>query len=117
MARGCLQRRLAIAQLSASEQFKIEKDQFKLRQSEEGFLVILTLTNREFEAEGFLAPLPPKLELSFNEWQSAYRQIEAVRSCIAPKPGVRLTPKGVTIHSESEHTLAVKAHRFFKRTF
>lgn len=50
----------------------------KLRQSEEGFLVILTLTNREFEAEGFLALLPPKLELSFNNWQSAYRQIEAV---------------------------------------
>lgn len=39
--------------------------------------------------------------LSFNKWQSAYRQIEAVRSCIAPKPGIRLTPKGVTIHSES----------------
>jgi hypothetical protein len=79
------------------------------RTSEEGFLVILTSTNREHETEGVLAPLPKELELSFNKWQSAYRQIEAVRSCIAPAPGVRLTPKGVTIYSNSEHTNAVKA--------
>ncbi|MBD1808476.1 substrate-binding domain-containing protein [Microcoleus sp. FACHB-SPT15] len=80
------------------------------RTSEEGFLVILTSTNREHETEGVLAPLPKELELSFNKWQSAYRQIDAVRSCIAPAPGVRLTPKGVTIYSNSEHTNAVKAH-------
>jgi hypothetical protein len=80
------------------------------RTSEEGFLVILTSTNREHETEGFLAPLPKELELSFNKWQSAYRQIEAVRSCIAPAPGLRLTPKGVTICSNSEHTDSVKAH-------
>ncbi len=78
------------------------------RTSDEGFLVILTSTNREFETEGFLSPLPKELESSFNQWQLAYRQIEAVRSCIAPKPGMRLTPKAVTIHSQSEHTLAVK---------
>lgn len=76
------------------------------RTSAEGFLVILTATNWEFETEGFLPPLPPELESSFNQWQSAYRQIEDVRSYIAPAPGVRsltpvfrLTPKGVTIHS------------------
>ena len=80
------------------------------RTSEEGFLVILTSTNREHETEGVLAPLPKELELSFNKWQSAYRQIEAVRSCIAPAPGLRLTPKGVTIYSNSEHTNAVKTH-------
>lgn len=80
------------------------------RTSQEGFLVILTGTNREFETEGFLSPLPAELESSFNKWQSAYRQIEAVRSYIAPAPGVRLTPKGVTIHSNSDHTHAVKAH-------
>jgi ABC-type phosphate transport system substrate-binding protein len=80
------------------------------RTSEEGFLVILTSTNREHETEGVLAPLPKELELSFNKWQSAYRQIEAVRSCIAPAPGVRLTQKGVTIHSNSEHTNAVKTN-------
>jgi len=80
------------------------------RTSEEGFLVILTSTNREHETEGFLAPLPKELELSFNKWQSAYRQIEAVRSCIAPAPGLRLTPKGVTICSNSENTDSVKAH-------
>jgi ABC-type phosphate transport system substrate-binding protein len=78
------------------------------RTSNEGFLVILSSTNWGVETEGLLSPLPKELELSFNKWQSAYRQIEAVRSCLAPKPGVRLTPKGVTIHSESEHILAVK---------
>lgn len=78
--------------------------------SEEGFLVILTATNRDFETEGFLPPLPPELELSFNQWQLAYRQIETVRSCIAPAPGLRLTPKGVTIHSNSEHIAEVKAY-------
>ena len=80
------------------------------RTSHEGFLAILTGTNRAFETEGVLPPLPPELELSFNQWQSTYRQIDAVRSCIAPAPGVRLTPKGVTIHSNSEHTASVKAY-------
>lgn len=80
------------------------------RTSQEGYLVILTATNREFETEGFLPPLPPELLSSFNQWQSAYRQIEDVRSYIAPAPGVRLTPKGVTIHSSWEYTNAVKAH-------
>lgn len=33
-----------------------------------------------------------------------------MRSYIAPAPGLRLTPKGVTIHSNLEYTNAVKAH-------
>ncbi|MCC5666043.1 substrate-binding domain-containing protein [Nostoc sp. CHAB 5784] len=78
------------------------------RNSTDGFLVILTAKNLDEETEGFLPPLPPNLESSFNEWQSAYRQIEAVRSCVAPAPGLRLTPKSVTIHSHGEHTGAVK---------
>ncbi|WP_118161957.1 substrate-binding domain-containing protein [Nostoc sphaeroides] len=78
------------------------------RNSTDGFLVILTAKNLDEETEGFLPPLPPNLESSFNEWQSAYRQIEAVRSCVAPAPGLRLTPKSVTIHSHGEYTGAVK---------
>ncbi|WP_392534446.1 substrate-binding domain-containing protein [Nostoc sp. C117] len=74
------------------------------RNSPDGFLVILTAKNLDEETEGFLPPLPPNLESSFNEWQSAYRQIEAVRSCAT----FRLTPKSVTIHSHAEHTGAVK---------
>jgi ABC-type phosphate transport system substrate-binding protein len=74
------------------------------RSSQEGFLVILTAKNVDEETEGFLPPLPQNLESSFNEWQSAYRQIEAVRSCAT----FRLTPKSVTIHSSAEYTLAVK---------
>jgi ABC-type phosphate transport system substrate-binding protein len=74
------------------------------RNSPDGFLVILTAKNLDEETEGFLPPLPPNLESSFNEWQSAYRQIQAVRSCAT----FRLTPKNVTIHSHAAHTLAVK---------
>ncbi|MFN6484587.1 MULTISPECIES: substrate-binding domain-containing protein [unclassified Nostoc] len=78
------------------------------RTSDEGFLVILRAKNLDEETEGFLPPLLPELESSFNKWQSAYRQIEAVRSCVAPAPGLRLTPKSITIHSHAEHTGAVK---------
>ncbi|QSJ16066.1 substrate-binding domain-containing protein [Nostoc sp. UHCC 0702] len=81
----------------------------KLRgNSQEGFLVILRAKNLEEETEGFLPPLLPELESSFNQWQLAYRQIEAVRSCIAPAPGIRLTPKKATNYSHAEHTVAVK---------
>ncbi|GAB1543008.1 hypothetical protein NUACC21_56820 [Scytonema sp. NUACC21] len=80
------------------------------RTSEEGFLVILTATNREYETEGFLLPLPPELETSFMQWQLAYRQIEDVRSYIAPAPGLRLTPKSVTVHSNLEHAKALKTN-------
>ncbi len=81
----------------------------KLRPTlEAGFLV--TLTTNQVEREGFLPPLPTELESSFKNWQLGYRQIEAVRSCIAPKPGMRLTPKAVTIHSNAEYTVAVKDH-------
>ncbi|MBW4677026.1 MAG: substrate-binding domain-containing protein [Desmonostoc geniculatum HA4340-LM1] len=77
----------------------------KLRRNlPDGFLVILTVKNLDEETEGFLPPLPANLESSFNEWQSAYRQIEAVRSCAT----FRLTPKSVTIHSHAEQTAAVK---------
>lgn len=78
------------------------------RTSEAGFLVILTTTDKDFEAEGILPPLPLELESSFQQWQLAYRQIDAVRSCIAPAPGLRLTPKSATVHSNLEHTQAVK---------
>ncbi|MBW4665970.1 MAG: substrate-binding domain-containing protein [Cyanomargarita calcarea GSE-NOS-MK-12-04C] len=76
--------------------------------SEQGFLV--TLMANQVETEGFLPLLPPELESSFNNWQLGYRQIEEVRSCIAPTPGMRLTPKAVTIHSNAEYTVAVKDH-------
>ncbi|BAY79132.1 phosphate ABC transporter periplasmic phosphate-binding protein (plasmid) [Nostoc linckia NIES-25] len=80
------------------------------RTSQEGFLVILRVKNLEEETEGLLPPLPPELKSSFNQWQSAYRQIEAVRSCVAPAPGLRIVPKTVTIYSHEEHTIAVKKH-------
>jgi hypothetical protein len=78
----------------------------KLRKTSEGFFA--NLTAKSLDVEGYLPPLPPELESSFDIWQSAYRQIDAVRSCIAPEPGLRLTPKSATIYSTGEHTLAVK---------
>ncbi len=80
----------------------------KIRESKQGFQVDLTARSLEVEAEGFLPPLPPQLETSFNNWQLAYRQIDAVRSYIAPAPGMRIAPKGVTKYSSAEHTTSVK---------
>lgn len=83
----------------------------KIRRADsEGFLAILTAKQLEVETEGFLPPLPPDLSSSFNQWQLAYRQIEDVRSCIAPTPGIRLTPKSVKYYSGAEHTVAVKEY-------
>jgi ABC-type phosphate transport system substrate-binding protein len=78
------------------------------RNSQDGFLAILTAKDLQAEIEGFLPSLPPGLESSFNQWQLAYRQIEDVRSLIAPAPGMRLTPKSVKHYSSAEHTLAVE---------
>lgn len=80
----------------------------KIRESKQGFQVDLTAKQLDVETEGFLPVLPPQLETSFNNWQLAYRQIEAVRSYIAPAPGMRITPKSVTKYSSAEHTTSVK---------
>lgn len=80
----------------------------KIRESKQGFQVDLTAKQLDVETEGFLRALPPQLETSFNNWQLAYRQIEAVRSYIAPSPGMRITPKKVTKSSSAEHTISVK---------
>ena len=83
----------------------------KLRgNSQQGWNVDLTVRELEIEAEGFLPSLPPELESSLKKWQSAYRQIDTVRSCIAPKPGIRVEPKSVTRNSSVEHTTVVSKH-------
>jgi hypothetical protein len=74
---------------------------------DEGFLVILTAKNLEVETEGFLPSLPPELTSSYEDWQSAYRQIDDVRSCIT---GLRLTPKKVINYSPGEYIVGVKEH-------
>ncbi|XHR83380.1 MAG: substrate-binding domain-containing protein [Gloeotrichia echinulata GP01] len=74
---------------------------------DEGFLVILTAKNLEVETEGFLPSLPPELTSSYEGWQSAYRQIDDVRSCIT---GLRLTPKKVINYSPGEYIVGVKEH-------
>ncbi|MEL6457140.1 MAG: substrate-binding domain-containing protein [Cyanobacteria bacterium J06621_15] len=79
----------------------------KIRESKAGFQVDLTAKQLDIETEGFLPPLPPKLESSFNNWQLAYRQIDAVRSVFTSRQ-VRLTPKSVTKYSSAEYTNTVK---------
>ncbi|MCJ8278411.1 MAG: substrate-binding domain-containing protein [Rivularia sp. ALOHA_DT_140] len=77
----------------------------KIRESKEGFQVDLTAKQLDVETEGFLPPpLPSQLESSFNNWQLAYRQIDAVRSVFTS----RLTPKSVTKYSSAEYTTSVK---------
>ncbi|AFY56153.1 ABC-type phosphate transport system, periplasmic component [Rivularia sp. PCC 7116] len=79
----------------------------KIRESKEGFQVDLTARELYIEAEGYLPPLPPKLETSFNNWQLAYREIDAVRS-VFTSTQVRLTPKNITKYSSAEYTTSVK---------
>lgn len=79
----------------------------KLRESKQGFQVDLTAKQLDVETEGFLPALPSQLESSFNNWQLAYRQIDAVRS-VFTSTQVRLTPKSVTKYSSTEYTTSVK---------
>ncbi|MBV6624728.1 MAG: substrate-binding domain-containing protein [Rivularia sp. (in: Bacteria)] len=79
----------------------------KIRESKEGFQVDLTARELYIETEGYLPPLPPKLETSFNNWQLAYRDIDAVRS-VFTSTQVRLTPKNIINHSSAEYTTSVK---------
>jgi ABC-type phosphate transport system substrate-binding protein len=82
----------------------------KLRQtSEQGFLVTLTCDAKKLEIEGFLPVLPEDLQTAFSQWQTAYRQLEDVRSLIT-QPGFRIVPKSVIIGSNSEYTQTVKTH-------
>ena len=81
----------------------------KLRgSSQQGWNVDLSAKELEVESEGFLPSLPLELRSSLSQWQSSYRQIDAVRSCIAPEPGTRVVPKSVTRYSSLEHTAVVK---------
>ncbi|MGB3656223.1 MAG: hypothetical protein WBA41_34115 [Rivularia sp. (in: cyanobacteria)] len=79
----------------------------KLRESKQGFQVDLTAKQLDVETEGFLPALPSQLELSFNDWQLAYRQIDAVRSVFTSRQ-LRITPKSVTKYSSAQHTTSVK---------
>ncbi|MEO1430358.1 MAG: substrate-binding domain-containing protein [Cyanobacteria bacterium J06632_19] len=92
----------------------------KIRESKEGFHVDLTARELYIETEGDLPPLPAKLETSFNNWQLAYREIDAVRSVFTSTPSTeypstehpstehRLTPKNITKYSSAEYTTSVK---------
>lgn len=71
------------------------------------FIVILTANNSSVEIDGVLPTLPPELTSFYEDWQSAYRQIDDVRSCITE---LRLTAKKVTNYSPKEYTVAVKEH-------
>ncbi|MDJ0556196.1 MAG: ABC transporter substrate-binding protein, partial [Microcoleaceae cyanobacterium MO_207.B10] len=77
----------------------------KLIESEkEGFHVILTSIDTKFDSiDGFLPCLPSELETSFDQWQSAYSQLEDVR-----KVSTRLSPKSVVKYSSSQEKEKIK---------
>ncbi|WP_013324236.1 substrate-binding domain-containing protein [Gloeothece verrucosa] len=82
----------------------------KFRQtSEKGFLVTLNHQSLPVEIEGFLPRFPSALLSSFEQWQTAYRQLEELR--LDPsRSAFRLTPKSVTVVSHSSYSQAVKTH-------
>ncbi|MDY7002544.1 MAG: ABC transporter substrate-binding protein [Cyanobacteriota bacterium] len=69
-----------------------------------GFHVILNSIGANFESiDGFLPCLPAKLERSFNQWESAYFQLEDVR-----KVATRISPQSVVNYSSYEEKEQVK---------
>ncbi|NEO56754.1 MAG: phosphate ABC transporter substrate-binding protein, partial [Okeania sp. SIO3B5] len=71
---------------------------------ENGFHVILNSIGANFEpVDGFLPCLPAELESSFNQWQSAYSQLEDVR-----KVATRISPQSVVNYSSYEEKEQVK---------
>lgn len=86
------------------------KLKFNENQERKGWNVKLSSEELEIETEGFLSLFPLELESSLRQWQSAYYQIKSVRACVAPKPGVRLIPTGVTKHYIPENAIAVEKH-------
>jgi ABC-type phosphate transport system substrate-binding protein len=75
--------------------------------SKQGFLVTLTHDWQQVEIEGFLPYYPAALPIAIEQWQSSYRQLEAVRLFISPQPGWRLTPKSSLVGSNWQYTTAV----------
>lgn len=77
----------------------------KLRENDKnGFHVSLTSKDTSFDSiDGFLPCLPSELETSFDQWQSAYYQLEDVR-----KVSTRLSPKSVVNSSSSEEKEKIK---------
>ncbi|MGF1496129.1 MAG: hypothetical protein ACFB8W_04805 [Elainellaceae cyanobacterium] len=67
----------------------MERVKIKLRRTPEHDFHA-TLDYRE-EQDGVLPAMPADLSEAFHNWQMTYRQLEGVRSHIAPKPGVRRT--------------------------
>ena len=86
------------------------KLKFRENHKPKGWNVELSVEQLEIEIEGFLSLLPLELESSLRQWQLAYHQIKSVRTCIAPKPGVRLISKSVTKHYSPENAIPVQKH-------
>lgn len=80
--------------------------------SSKGFQAILRIKedgnetngkNTLFNTVGYLPPLPPELKAANAAWRQTYYELTDVRGCIAPEPGVRISPKpGVTNYSNCE---------------
>ena len=85
----------------------------KFRQtSERGFFATLSCSDRPWEVEGHLSLMPDTLKIALAQWRSSYRQLDTVRSLIAPEfdsqPNFRVVPKSVRVNSSVECLNAVK---------
>jgi ABC-type phosphate transport system substrate-binding protein len=75
----------------------------KIRSAGDRYQVTLTSPHRNFEAEGFLPPIPSALKSAFADWQSSYYQHDEVRGFDS-----RLTPINTQRQSGTELAEAVK---------
>lgn len=62
------------------------------------------------ETEGYISAPPSLLEASFTRWQTDYRQLDDIRQYISPQPGLRLSPKSLTISSPIIPVAEVKTY-------
>jgi|GEM_PF-229272 len=76
-----------------------------LENSQQGYHIILNSPESPDSVQGILPPLPPELELSFLNWQSAYRDFEDVRIAADFRA---IKAKKITQHSASEERNSVR---------
>jgi ABC-type phosphate transport system substrate-binding protein len=94
-------------QISTQNSDSVEMQIIKLKFRQipnRGFFAILSCNSQPWEIEGYLTPIPSVLITSLQQWQTNYRQLEAVRS----KRELRITPKSVTVVSSSKCLDAVR---------
>ncbi len=76
--------------------------------SERGFFVTLSCSDRPWEIEGYLSPMPPALKMAVRQWQNNYRLLDGIRSKISDRGTLRVIPKSVRVSSSAESINAIE---------